>query len=134
METTFEFKLIHGGDDPLQGLQDVSAPNSALDKAFDDGNAEVPNPVARFFERAERNQLTKNVGGISDASWDEPLMKTTAETDPAALPPRSQARLEKTYAVINRIFNGHETEAAEARGIAKRLLIETRAEVMAAVA
>jgi len=133
METTFEFRLIHGGDDPLQGLQDVPAPNIALNKAFDDGCATIETPITQFLAKAEKGLLVKNAG-VADELWDAELTKTIVETDPAVLPARSQARLEKAYAVINRIFASHEQEAAEAREIARRLLLETRAEVTAVLA
>jgi hypothetical protein len=98
---------------------------------FDAGHADLPNPVARFFEKAERDLLTKNVDGISETSWDEPLTKAS-DTDPAALPARSQARLEKAFGVIDRVFFGHPQECEEAKSIARRLLLDVRADIMAA--
>jgi hypothetical protein len=131
-EINFLMGLLYGHSDPLEGLHEGEQVEMAKALPFDTGNAELPNPVARFFEKAERNLLLKSAG-LADSSWDAELTKATVETDPAALPARSLARLEKVNATINRIFNGHEVEAAEARKIAKRLLIETRAEVAAAI-
>jgi hypothetical protein len=129
METTFEFRLIHGGDDPLQGLQDVPAPNSALDKAFEDGHAELPHPVALFFEKAKRNLLTKNIGGISETSWDEPLVKL--ELSPAFIE-RSNQRLQKMRAAVEKVFAGHPEECQKAIEIGRQALIDARNEALTA--
>jgi hypothetical protein len=114
--------LRFGDDDPAANEVIKIVP-------FDDGHSDgdVADPIGQFLQKAELNMLKGAPVGIQETSWDAPLTKM--ETD---LPPRSQARLEKTYAVINRVFAGHEQEAAEAREIAKQLLIETRAEFMAA--
>ena len=92
---------------------------------------DIEDPVSRLFKKAELGLLTKSTG-LENSSWDAPLTK--AETDPAALPARSQARLEKAFGVIERVFADHPRECEEAKSVARRLLLETRAEVAAAVA
>jgi hypothetical protein len=98
---------------------------------FDDGAFDVKDPIGNFVRKTEMGLLTKTAG-LENESWDAPLTKGTAETDPAALPASSQARLQKAFGVIERVFAGFPQECEEAKSIAKRLLIETRAEAMAA--
>jgi len=105
--------MIYGHSDPLEELGPIE---KATSLPFDDGARSVADPIGQFLEKAELNMLKGAAVGIQETSWDTPLTKS-AETDPAALPARSQARLEKTYTVINRVFAGHEEEAAEAREI-----------------
>jgi hypothetical protein len=128
MEPNYLLRMVYGGD-PLESLDERGPIELTKAIPFDTGEASISTPITVFLGKAAKGLLVKS--GVADERWDAELMKTTA--DPAALPASSHARLEKTYAVINRIFNGHEAEAAEAREIAKWLLIETRAEVGAAL-
>jgi hypothetical protein len=128
-EVNFLLRMVYGGD-PLEELDERGPVEMTKVIPFDTGESSISTPITAFLAKAKKGLLVKNAG-VADESWDAELAKTTAETDPAALPARSRARLEKAFGVIDRVFAGHPQECEEAKSVAKRLLIETRAEIMA---
>jgi hypothetical protein len=124
--------LLYGHHNVLEGMHEGEPIELGKVTQFDDGSATIENSITTFLHKAQSGLLVKSAG-VADSSWDAELTKPTAETDPAALPARSQARLEKAFGVIERVFFGHPQECEEAKSIARRLLLETRAEVTAAL-
>lgn len=112
---------------------DVDGEPIAFSRAMDsDADVEAEHPLVRQLNKAKLGVSTlAKQAPVRDLGWDDefiPGFVAKAE----ALPEASQARLAKTYAVIDKIFAGHQEETAEAKRIAKQILVAERMRVLAA--
>jgi len=117
---------------PLSHPAATMEPNVPLEfrdlAAFETGLAvggAPPDPVGNFFEKAAFDLLLKSPG-VNDESWDAPFTKTTAD--------RSTERFAKASAAIEHFFADHPEECAEAIAIARKMVADERAAVLAEAA
>ena len=96
---------------------------------FDDGHSDgdVADPTEQFFRKAELGTLAKRES-VSDANWDDPLVKTF-ELSPEFLE-RSNRRLQKMRAAVEKLFVGHPQECQQAIELARQSLIDAREEAI----
>lgn len=94
----------------------------AFRKSLDD----TPDPVGNFLQKTSFAALT-NSPGVSDERWDAPLM-------PATFTEHSNRRFEKASSLIRRVFAKDQEAAEEAIAIARQMLADARAEVLATAA
>jgi hypothetical protein len=119
--------LLYGSHDVLAELDARGPVDFVKAEPFDTGAADIQDPVRETLAKNERDRLAK-IAGLEDASWDAPLIKAV-ELSPAFLE-RSNRRLEKMRAAVEKVFAGHPQECREAIEIARLALINARNEAL----
>jgi hypothetical protein len=126
MEPNYLLRMVYGGD-PLEDLDERGPIELTKAIPFDTGESSISTPITAFLAKAEKGLLVKSTG-VADESWNEPLMKAV-ELSPEFLE-RSNQRLQKMRAAIEKVFVGHPQECQKAIEISRLALVDARNEAL----